>query len=135
MWCSARCRRIAWACVFIAISRAAVAISSVLNYSQLLHHVEDRFRGRVFATLESLTWSMMMISMMAAGAASISYSPRTIGAWAGAISSTTAFFWWWADWRGQAAGAAGAEPSSPGEDQEVKAEPPLAMRSRVRRDE
>jgi MFS family permease len=116
---------LAWACVFIAISRAAVAISSVLNYSQLLHHVEDRFRGRVFATLESLTWSMMLVSMMGAGTASISYSPRTIGAVAGCISSTTAFFWWWNDWRGRL-----PEPPQqsvkPGEDLEVKAEPPLA---------
>jgi len=116
---------IAWACVFIAISRAAVAVSSVLNYSQLLHHVEDRFRGRVFATLESLTWSMMLVSMMGAGTASIAYSPRTIGAWAGAISSTTALFWWWNDWRGKL-----PEPPeqiiAPGADLEIKAEPPLA---------
>lgn len=116
---------LAWACVFIAISRAAVAISSVLNYSQLLHHVEDRYRGRVFATLESLTWSMMLVSMMGAGTASIRYSPRTIGAVAGCISSTTAFFWWFNDWRGRL-----PEPPEqsvvPGEDLEVKAEPPLA---------
>lgn len=88
---------IALACVFIMISRAAIAVSSVLNMSQLLHHVEGRFRGRVFATIESLTWSTMMVSMMATGAASISYSPRTIGAWAGVISSTTALFWMWAN--------------------------------------
>ncbi len=92
---------IALACVFILISRAAIAVSSVLNFSQLLHHVEDRFRGRVFATLETLTWSTMMISMMATGAASISYSPRVIGAWAGAISSTTAIFWMWANLTGR----------------------------------
>ncbi len=116
---------IAWACFFIGLSRAAVAVSSVLNFSQLLHHVEDRFRGRVFATLESLTWSMMMISMMAAGAASISYSPRTIGAWAGAISSTTAVFWAWANWRGKL-----PEPPVqsivPGAEEEILAEPPLS---------
>ena len=116
---------IEWACVFIAISRAAVAISAVLNFSQLLHHVEDRFRGRVFATLESLTWSMMMISMMSAGTATLRYSPRTIGAVSGIISSTTALFWWWADWRGKL-----PEPPmqavTAGEDEEVKAEPPLA---------
>lgn len=117
---------IAWACVFITISRAAVSISSVLNYTQLLHHVEDQFRGRVFATLESLTWSMMMISMMAAGAASVHYSPRTIGAVSGLISSTTAFFWWWRDWRGKL-------PEPPhqrvamGEDDELVAEPPLGI--------
>lgn len=116
---------IAWACVFIALSRAAVAISSVLNFSQLLRHVEDRFRGRVFATLESLTWSMMMISMMGAGAASIRYSPRVIGAIAGGVSSTTAFFWWWADWRGKFPEPP-AQPIAPGADREIKAEPPLA---------
>jgi MFS family permease len=92
---------LAWACVFIALSRGAVAVSSVLNFSQLLRHVEDRYRGRVFATLESLTWSVMMLSMMAAGAASIVYSPRTIGVWSGCISSTTAFFWTWANWTGR----------------------------------
>ncbi len=92
---------LAWACFFIAISRAAVAISSVLNVSQLMHHVEDRFRGRIFATLESLTWSTMMLSMMAAGAASTVYSPRTIGAVAGTISSTTAIFWTWRNLRGK----------------------------------
>jgi MFS family permease len=113
-----------WACVFIALSRAAVAISSVMNFSQLLRHVEDRFRGRVFATLESITWSTMMLSMMAAGAASISYSPRTIGMWSGAISSTTAVFWTWANWSGRL-------PEPPRQDvnaheaEEVKAEPPV----------
>jgi MFS family permease len=115
---------IAWACVFIALSRAAVAVSSVLNFSQLLRHVEDRFRGRVFATLESITWSTMMLSMMAAGAASISYSPRVIGAWSGVISSTTAVFWTWANWSGRL-------PEPPRqkvlveEEEEVKAEPPV----------
>ena len=116
---------IAWACVFIAISRAAVAVSSVLNFSQLLRHVENQYRGRVFATLESITWSVMMISMMAAGTASISHSARTIGAWSGIISSTTAFFWLWADWSGKL-----PEPPkhavAPGVEDEVKAEPPVS---------
>jgi MFS family permease len=91
-----------WAAlVFIALSRAAVAVSSVLNMTRLLLTVEDDFRGRVFATLETLTWGVMMLSMMGAGAASEHYSPRTIGAWAGLLSSTTAFFWAWTDWRGR----------------------------------
>ncbi len=85
----------AWACVFIAVSRAAVAVSSVLNYTQLMRHVEDRFRGRVFATLESLTWSTMMISMMATGAVSVSWNPRTIGMVSGIVSSMTALVWTW----------------------------------------
>jgi MFS family permease len=92
---------IGWACVFIAISRGAVAVSSVLNTTQLLRHVEDQFRGRVFSTIESITWSVMMISMMGAGAASTAYDPRLIGAVAGTLSSTTAVFWAWANWYGK----------------------------------
>jgi MFS family permease len=92
---------IALACVFITISRAAVAISSVMNFSQLLHHIEDRFRGRVFATLESLSWATMMISMMATGIATTRYGPRTIGAVAGAVSSLTAVGWTYLNWTGR----------------------------------
>ncbi|MCC7174488.1 MAG: MFS transporter [Bryobacterales bacterium] len=83
-----------WAALlFIAISRAGVAVSSVLNFAQLLRHVPDEYRGRVFATLESMTWSTMMLSMMGAGLASGSMSPRTIGLWSGVLSSSTALFW------------------------------------------
>lgn len=89
------------ALVFIALSRAAVAVSSVLNMSQLLRHVSDEYRGRVFATLESLVWSTMILSMTAAGIASQSYSPRTIGAWAGILSSTTALTWGLLNWTGR----------------------------------
>ncbi len=116
---------IVWACVFILISRAAIAVSAVLNFSQLLRHVEDRFRGRVFATLESLQWSTMMISMMAAGAATIVYSPRTIGAWAGVVSSMTAIFWTWANWTGRLPEPA-LQPVLPIEEKEVHAEPQVA---------
>jgi MFS family permease len=85
----------AWALCFIALSRAAISISSVLNNSQLLHHVVDDFRGRVFSTIESMAWATMMLSMTAAGLASQHYSPRLIAAWAGVLSSSTAFFWAW----------------------------------------
>jgi hypothetical protein len=87
--------------VFIALSRASIAINSVMNYSYLLRTVSDQYRGRVFATMETLTWSMMMISMMGAGIASMHYSPRTIGTVAGLLSSTTAIFWGWANWTGR----------------------------------
>lgn len=86
---------------FIALSRAAVAISSVMNFAQLLRYVSNQFRGRVFSTIETMNWTTMMISMMGAGIASQSYSPRTIGAVAGAFSSTTAIFWGWANWTGR----------------------------------
>jgi MFS family permease len=116
---------LAWACVFILISRAAIAVSSVLNFSQLLRHVEDRYRGRVFATLESLQWSTMMISMMAAGAATIAYSPRVIGAWSGAVTSLTAIFWTWANWTGRLPEPK-LQPVLPVEEKEIHAEPQVA---------
>jgi MFS family permease len=89
------------ALVFIAVSRAAVAVSSVLNMTQLLRNVSDEYRGRVFSTIESLTWSVMMVSMTAAGIASQHASPRTIGAWAGVLSSTTALAWGLLNWTGR----------------------------------
>jgi MFS family permease len=91
----------ALACLFIAMSRGAVAVSSVLNTSQLLRHVSNDFRGRVFSTIETWTWSTMLISMAIAGVASDHVSPRLIGAWSGAASSCTALFWGWANWTGR----------------------------------
>ena len=41
------------ALLFLAFSRAAVAVSSVLNTRELLQHVSDEYRGRVFATMET----------------------------------------------------------------------------------
>ncbi len=84
------------ALVFIALSRAAVAVSSVLNYSQLVRHVPNEYRGRVFSTNESMIWATMLFSMSAAGIASQYYDPRSIGLVAGVLSSTTAIFWAWA---------------------------------------
>ncbi len=94
-------RRFDLALVFIILSRTAIAINSVLNYSYLLRIVSNQYRGRVFATMETLTWAMMMISMMGAGIASTHYSPRIIGTVAGVLSSTTAIFWGWANWTGR----------------------------------
>jgi len=94
-------RSFTWALVFIALSRAGVGISSVLNMSWLLRIIPNEFRGRVFSTMESLQWSVMMLSMLAAGVASEYWNPRTIGAIAGALSSTTAIFWGWAHLTGR----------------------------------
>jgi MFS family permease len=91
----------AMACLFIGMSRGAVAVSSVLNTAQLLRHVSNDFRGRVFSTIETWTWSTMLISMAIAGVASDHVSPRVIGAWSGAASSCTALFWGWANWTGR----------------------------------
>jgi MFS family permease len=90
-----------WALAFIALSRAGVAVSSVLNYMQLFRHVPDEYRGRVFSTMESLVWAVMMISMAGAGIASQYYSPRDIGFVAGILSSLTAIFWGWANLTGR----------------------------------
>jgi MFS family permease len=109
------------ALVFIALSRVGMGFSNVLNMSQLLRHVPDKFRGRVFATLESTTWSVMMVSMLMAGVASQYWNPRTIGAIAGALSSTTAIFWGWANATGRL-----PEPAREGvdpEDIEIHGEP------------
>ncbi len=106
------------ACLFIAISRAATAVSAVMNFSRLLRHTEDQYRGRVFATLETLTWSVMMISMMAAGAATLRYDPRTIAAVAGVVSSTTAIGWAWLNWSGRL-----PEPALLGSNTEEEEEP------------
>ncbi len=87
---------------FMCISRGAVAVSSVLNWSNLLKHVDDRYRGRVFATIETMNWSTMMLSMMGAGIfSSMNYSPRAIGVISGLLSSSTAIFWGWANWNGK----------------------------------
>ena len=91
-----------WAALlFMMLSRVGMAVCSVMNNSQLLRHTEDAYRGRVFATMESLRWGVMMLSMAAAGIASQYYSPRTLGAVAGALSSLTAVYWGWANWRGR----------------------------------
>ena len=96
-----RMPRIELALIFICLSRLAIAINSVMNYSYLLRTVENQYRGRVFATIEALTWTMMMMSMMGAGIASIHYGARIIGTVAGALSSSTAIFWGWANWTGR----------------------------------
>jgi len=89
------------ALVFIAISRASSAVFVISNMGQLLRHVSDQYRGRVFSTIESMTWAMMIVSLTAAGVASEYYSPRTIGAVAGFCSSLTAVGWAWAHWSGR----------------------------------
>lgn len=90
-----------WALFFMGASRGAVAVSSLLNWSNLLKHVDNRFRGRVFSTIETLTWSTMMLSMLAAGVSSQYFNVRLIGAASGLLSSSTAIFWGWANWTGK----------------------------------
>jgi MFS family permease len=105
-----------WAALFfIMLSRVGMAVTSVLNYSQLLRHTPDEFRGRVFATMETVRWPVMVLSMAAAGVASEYWSPQAIGVVAGIFGTLTAIAWAWADWRGklpepEARGQAVTEP-------------------------
>lgn len=89
------------ALVLMMLSRVGMAVTSVLNNSQLLRHTPDQFRGRVFSTLESLRWSVMIVSMAAAGIESQYVGPRTLGLVAGAFGSLTAVAWAWMDWSGR----------------------------------
>jgi MFS family permease len=89
------------ALMFLYLSRVGMATNSVLNYSYLLRTVPNRYRGRVFTTIDTFEWTMMMVSMMGAGIASMHYDPRVIGTVAGLLSSTTAIFWAWANWTGR----------------------------------
>jgi MFS family permease len=108
------------ALLMIGLSRAAVAVSSVMNFTQILRIVQDEYRGRVFATLETLTWGVMMLSMTAAGLASDHVNTRWIGVASGVLSGTTALFWYWGDSTGRL-----PEPVSGGgeEDVEVHGDP------------
>jgi MFS family permease len=87
--------------VFIALSRFGMGVSGVLNTTLMLRHVPDEFRGRVFATVESIVWGVMMFSMAAAGYVSDQWHPRTIGTAAGILSCSTFIIWIAADWKGR----------------------------------
>lgn len=89
------------AILFVALSRVAMGMNSVLNRTMLLLHVRDGLRGRVFTTVDTMSNAVMMISMGAAGVASTFYTPRQIGFVAGALSASTAIFWAWANAAGK----------------------------------
>lgn len=89
------------ALLFMMLSRVGMAVTSVLNNSQLLHHTAPDYRGRVFASLEALRNAVMIVSMAAAGIASQYVGPRTIGLVAGAFGSLTALAWAWLDSTGR----------------------------------
>lgn len=91
-----------WLAFFlVGLSRTGVGLSTVLNQAQLLQHVDDAFRGRVYSTIETMTWTVMMLSLTAAGVAADAYSPRTIGAVAGCCGTVTGLVWLWAHWSGR----------------------------------
>jgi hypothetical protein len=89
------------ACCWIALSRVAVSGSAILNRTRLLQHTDSRYRGRVFATCESMVWLGMLISVAAAGAAATRLNPRTIAVFAGCLSGSTGIFWYISSWAGK----------------------------------
>lgn len=89
------------ALLLMMVSRVGMAVTSILNNSQLLRHTADQYRGRVFATMEALRNAVMIVSMAAAGIASQYAGPRTIGLVAGAFGSLTALAWAWLDATGR----------------------------------
>jgi MFS family permease len=91
----------ALALVFIGLSRAAGSTSSVVNYAKVHRYADDKYRGRVFATMETMTWTTMMVSLFAAGIATESINPRTIAVVAGCLSGSTGLVWAWANWAGK----------------------------------
>jgi MFS family permease len=89
------------AMAWIFVSRAAVAVNSVLSRTMLLTHVPDQFRGRVFTTHETMLNTTMLLSMGVCSVAVAHYTPREIGVVAGLLSAATGLFWMWADAAGR----------------------------------
>ena len=98
------------ALIAMMLSRVGMAITSVLNGSQLLRRTPDRYRGRVFATMESLRSTIMVASMAVAGIAW--QYPRSVGLVAGALGMVTALVWAWRDWTGRLPEPDSDEPAS-----------------------
>jgi hypothetical protein len=89
------------ALLLMMLSRVGMAVTSVLNNSQLLQHTAAEYRGRVFASIEALRNAVMIVSMAAAGIASQYAGPRTLALIAGACGSLTAVAWAWLDFSGR----------------------------------
>jgi MFS family permease len=96
------------ALALITLSRVGMAVSTVLNSSQLLRHTANEFLGRTFATMESLRNTVMIFSMSAAGLAADHFGPRTIGLVAGGCGLLTAIAWSLADATGNLPEPSGA---------------------------
>jgi MFS family permease len=94
-------RNFGWALFFIAMSRAGLGVSSLLNMSQLLRLIPNQLRGRVFTTIDSVQWSVMLLSMSAGGLALEYLDARVVGTAAGILNGTTAIFWGWAHLTGR----------------------------------
>jgi hypothetical protein len=73
----------------------------VLNLSRLMRIVPDQFRGRVFATQETMSLATMLLSMVAAGFGASQVSPRVVALVAGCLSGSTGLWWGLANWDGK----------------------------------
>lgn len=89
------------AVLLIGLSRYFIGTSSVLNLSRLMRIIPDEFRGRVFATNETMTLTTMLISMLLAGSLASVYGGRIVALAAGTLSGLTGIWWGIANWRGK----------------------------------
>ena len=105
---------IGWAILFIVLSRIGMGANNVLNRNMLLTHVPDRYRGRVFTTVESMLQVTMLLSLAVASVAVKHLEIRTIGLVAGVLSTSTALFWGAANWSGKL-----VEPGRDGRPEEI----------------
>jgi len=85
------------ALALILLSRVGMSVSSVLNTFYLLRYTRDEFRGRVFATIETLRWAVMATSFALTGIVSLRIGPRAIGVAAGLFGALTGIGWLLAD--------------------------------------
>lgn len=89
------------AVLLIGLSRYFIGTSSVLNLSRLMRIIPDEFRGRVFATNETMTLTTMLVSMLLAGSLASVYGARVVALAAGSLSGLTGIWWGIANWRGK----------------------------------
>lgn len=89
------------AVLLIGLSRYFIGTSSVLNLSRLMRIIPDEFRGRVFATNETMTLTTMLLSMLLAGSLASLYGARVVALGAGTLSGLTGIWWGIANWRGK----------------------------------
>ncbi len=89
------------AVLLIGLSRYFIGTSSVLNLSRMMRIIPDEFRGRVFATNETMTLTTMLLSMLLAGTLASFYGARIVALAAGTLSGLTGIWWGIANWRGR----------------------------------
>lgn len=83
-----------WTAALVLTAREAnFAIWWTAQQTIMMSRTEDRYRGRVFASYETLTTLMMVSSMLAAGAAADVYGIRIIAGTGGVVIALSGLLW------------------------------------------